>query len=681
MEEKVAIKINTFALGDSICAIPTINKLSEFYSKPITVFNDWSHLLIDHPSVSECKKLDDSTEGYLVHDTFEKFLANGREKKHNAIDIRQYHAWDIGISLTNDEMDCDLYCEKEKDIGISDYVIIHPSKTWESRTWDESKWQELTNGLISLGLKVVIIGNDNGQKEWNEDKKILELKNVHNIKGGINLINKTSIPELRWMMNHKAFCVITMDSGILHVAGTTDCNIIQLGSSLNYKLRAPYRNGKQDYKYQYIGGSCNIACASSLKYGLKEHGDIHGIPVLRNCQEKYDEFLCHPSVDNIIQGIMNIEGGHEIIKNNKSMDGNDIKISYLYSPKVEIVGDTNKTYNIEFIDKLSNEIIHESSIENNMWTACSREWHTNWIIKVNGMVMDEFDLENKTVHIELCSKSIGDTIAWAPYAIEFKKHYNCKVTLSTFHNDWFQDIPDYKDISFIKPGDGINAYTCYKIGWFKNLDNNNWDRKDLNKNPVNIIPLQQTATDALGLDYKEANYGVNLGKGKRPIKNKYVVFGPQATAGCKEWELGKWEELSKIFIDKGYKVVICSIVPYNIPNTINSNGSLEKTATYLKYADVFVGLGSGLSWLNWALGKHTYMINGFAEEGHEFKSKLTKITNDLCIKCWNDPIHTFDPNDWNWCPVYKGTDLQHICQKSITVDQVFNIIKTDLDIK
>ena len=89
---------------------------------------------------------------------------------------------------------------------------------------------------------------------------------------------------------------------------------------------------------------------------------------------------------------------------------------------------------------------------------------------------------------------------------------------------------------------------------------------------------------------------------------------------------------------------------------------------------MFIGLGSGLSWLNWALGKHTYMINGFVKEGHEFTSNLTKITNDLCIKCWNDPVHTFDPGDWNWCPVYKGTKLQHICQKSITSNQVFQIV-------
>tara|TARA_R110001599_G_scaffold7429_1_gene36335 strand:- start:84 stop:1052 length:969 start_codon:yes stop_codon:yes gene_type:complete len=317
LEDKIAIKMHTFALGDSISAIPTINKLSKIYERPITVFNDWSHLLVGHPSVLECKKFDDNSEGYLIHDTFQKGGIGNIDsicKKHNAIDIRQYHAWDLGISLTGGEMECDLYCEKEYDIGIDNYIIIHPSKTWDSRTWDEEKWQKLTDELVKSGLDVVIIGNDVGQKEYHSDKREMVLKNVWDIKGGVNLINKTTVPELRWMMNHKALCVITMDSGILHVAGTTDCNIIQLGSSIDYKLRAPWRNGNQNYKYKYVGGSCDIFCASNLKYGLIEHNDIHGIPPLGDCRENYDEFLCHSSVGDVLSNVLNIKEIKELLK-------------------------------------------------------------------------------------------------------------------------------------------------------------------------------------------------------------------------------------------------------------------------------------------------------------------------------------------------------------------------------
>jgi autotransporter strand-loop-strand O-heptosyltransferase len=125
-----------------------------------------------------------------------------------------------------------------------------------------------------------------------------------------------------------------------------------------------------------------------------------------------------------------------------------------------------------------------------------------------------------------------------------------------------------------------------------------------------------------------------------------------------------------------YDIVVLSGNEYKISYGLNVYGkSWDEVATYLHHAEAFIGLGSGLSWINWAIGKHTYMINGFVEEGHEFTSNLTKITNNICIKCWNDPVHVFDAGDWNWCPVYKGTERQHICQKSITPLQVFNSIK------
>ncbi len=100
--------------------------------------------------------------------------------------------------------------------------------------------------------------------------------------------------------------------------------------------------------------------------------------------------------------------------------------------------------------------------------------------------------------------------------------------------------------------------------------------------------------------------------------------------------------------------------------------------TLLIHADKFIGLGSGLSWMNWALGKHTYMINGFAKPGHEFTLNTTRIYNDnTCVFCWNDEVFTFNPADWDWCPVYKGTKKQHVCQRSITPKQVFEKLGFD----
>ena len=75
-----------------------------------------------------------------------------------------------------------------------------------------------------------------------------------------------------------------------------------------------------------------------------------------------------------------------------------------------------------------------------------RKYFTNWTIKINGEIYDRFDIKGKEVLISFESKSVGDTIAWAPYAVDFANKHNCKVILSTFHNSWFKGLEEYKDI-------------------------------------------------------------------------------------------------------------------------------------------------------------------------------------------------------------------------------------------
>jgi autotransporter strand-loop-strand O-heptosyltransferase len=358
---------------------------------------------------------------------------------------------------------------------------------------------------------------------------------------------------------------------------------------------------------------------------------------------------------------------------NRPKKKNEVIISYLEGPKVEILGEQKEEYFVEFIDKSTNEVKHSGTITNNMWISCNLKYYVPWIIKVDGKIIDEFSLENERVLISLESSALGDTIAWTPYAVDFMKKHNCKVILSTFHNKLFSGLKEYKDIEFVEPGTNVYCKAIYRFGWFKK--DGRWANFEKNKNQVNTIPMQQTATDILGLDFYELNYGVNLPKLKKPISGKYVVFAPNATSGCKEWVYEHWVSLSKMMMDLGYKVVTLTKHKFEMSQTINVWGeSLQTVANYLHHADIFVGLGSGLSWLNWALGKHTFMINGFSRDGHEFTTNVTRIyNNSTCIFCWNDEEFVFD-GGWDWCPVYKGTKKQHICQKSITPLQVFSSI-------
>lgn len=351
---------------------------------------------------------------------------------------------------------------------------------------------------------------------------------------------------------------------------------------------------------------------------------------------------------------------------------NEIKISYIDGPKVEIIGDIDEKYDIEFLDENDN-VIHKDTIKNNMWTLCSRKYYTKWKIKVNGSVVDEFNLTNKRVLIGLESKSIGDTVAWTPYAVEFAKKHNCKVILSTFHNSWFKGLDAYKDIEFIEPGNSTECYVVYRIGWMKG-ESGKWDKFDYYPNYPNTQPLQKTASDILGLEFKELNYGINFTLKPKSTKADYIVIAPESTTGCKEWPYDSWVVLSKMLRELGYTVVTLTSKPYNIKGNLNIHGkTLNESMDILYNAKFLIGLSSGLSWINWALGKQTVMISGFSQKDHEFLSNNIRIQNEhACNSCWNNVNFTFDPGDWDWCPIWKGTDKQHICEKSISPLTVFN---------
>ena len=136
------------------------------------------------------------------------------------------------------------------------------------------------------------------------------------------------------------------------------------------------------------------------------------------------------------------------------------------------------------------------------------------------------------------SKSLGDNIAWMPYAEEFRKKHDCKVVLSTFWNDLFEK--EYPDIEFIGRGEVVhNINGQHNIGWYQP-----WNPK-LNPNDFRTIPLQQTATDILGLDYREIKPKITIPDKPRTIEEKYVCIGMHSTCQSKYWNYPDgWQKIT-----------------------------------------------------------------------------------------------------------------------------------------
>lgn len=349
----------------------------------------------------------------------------------------------------------------------------------------------------------------------------------------------------------------------------------------------------------------------------------------------------------------------------------NFNLNFVENPFLEIIGESNETFDVRFYD--NEELIHQTNLKCNMWTKLNRQYYTKWRteVRLNDKIIfnNNLNLENKRVYIAIDSTSLGDNIAWMPYLEVFRKKHNCILIASTFKNKLFQN--EYPNITFIEPGTVVNnIYAMYKIGWFY----------DTNKEPEipNIIPLQKTATNILGLDFIEYKPRVTKPISNDKVEEKYITIAPHSTAGLKHWNNPNgWQETIDFLISNGFKVVNISKEGCDLKGVENpSDYSLEKTINLINGCEFFIGLSSGLSWLSWALDKRVIMISNFTEDNHEFITNCSRVTNkSVCNSCWNNTNYKFDKGDWNWCPKYKNTKKQFECHTSITSDMVIDEIK------
>lgn len=359
---------------------------------------------------------------------------------------------------------------------------------------------------------------------------------------------------------------------------------------------------------------------------------------------------------------------------------NNVLIHFINGPFVEIKGPNSAKYKVSFINNRTGQIIYSTIMDNNCWCRCSIEYFVEWkiVIHQNDVLWHEeiFNAKNKRVYIAFDSKALGDSLSWIPYVEEFRKKHNCELIVSTFMNDMF--INEYPDVEFVQPGLAVpNLYAMYSVGLFYNADNS------INsfKNPVDpkSVTMQRMCSDILGLEFKEIKPKVK----KRPVKKdeniKQVCIAIHGTAQPKFWNNSTgWQEVVNWLISRGYVVKLLSKEGDNymgnkLPVGIiqHPTGPIELVMDELKKSEAFIGIGSGLSWLSWALDVPTVLISGFSYKWAEMSDCIRiGAPEGKCEGCFNRL--RLDPGDWNWCPDHKGTDRQFECTRSITGQSVIN---------
>lgn len=299
----------------------------------------------------------------------------------------------------------------------------------------------------------------------------------------------------------------------------------------------------------------------------------------------------------------------------------------------------------------------------------------------------DYDAADRDVLIAIPAGTLGDTLAWLPYAIRFWQASGCRLTIAL----GAPLIPllqgTYPHIRFLTHAQvtaelADSFYATYWLGLF-------FRDTDCLMQPTDFrhVGLHRTAAYILGVDPAEEPLRLALPDSSRPIDEPYVCIAVQSSSQCKMWNnpFG-WHAVIAFLKQRGYRVVCIDQRPVygqglvwnHIPHGVEDETGdrpLAERARWLRHAAAFVGLSSGLSWLAWSMATPVVMISGFTHPTNEFTTPYRVINWHACNSCWNDPRHQFDHNDFLWCPRQKDTARQFECTRLITAEQVIAALK------
>jgi len=360
----------------------------------------------------------------------------------------------------------------------------------------------------------------------------------------------------------------------------------------------------------------------------------------------------------------------------------EIRVDFNDGPCVEIMENAD-LHRVVMLD--GNTIIHESEIQGNQWTRAHKKYYADWKLQVfrnnsKKVFEHKFDLKNKTVRINIDSKSLGDTLAWVPQIQRFaEQHPDSRIYVSQFWEGLF-DESAYPKLHFIDPESTVeNCYATYNIGYY--FDDTPWHHPT----DPRTLRLGQVATDILGIRYIEKRpFLTPVKNASRVVQQPYVCIGTASTAKCKHWLYPKgWQTIVDYVKQNGLETMVIQKEDTTLDRVNNQTGGkpITERIEQLSNCEFFIGLGSGLSWLAWAVGKPVVVIAGFSEPYTEFTQNCVRVINsDACTGCWNDTRYNFDRGDWNWCPRHKDTSREFECSKSITPEMVIHGLSTVMTI-
>lgn len=265
--EEVNILFNAGGLGDCIARMTVVKYLIKiypyvtFYIYVPDYFEDLAKNLVPEARIRIFSKAD---KQYNVKLGARKSDTESHSTLRSHLVDQAFHV------LADKQVDIEHknYCKlRTKSINIYNfklpekYVVITTGYTAIVREMKSKTVNELTDYIISKGYTPVFLGNKQTEIGLPGDHLLIKgnFPDAINYSKGIDLIGKTSLLEAGKIISESK-CIIGLDNGLMHLAGTTNAPIIGGFTTVEPKYRMPYRDNTLGKDFYPVVPDESLAC-------------------------------------------------------------------------------------------------------------------------------------------------------------------------------------------------------------------------------------------------------------------------------------------------------------------------------------------------------------------------------------------------------------------------------------
>jgi autotransporter strand-loop-strand O-heptosyltransferase len=374
----------------------------------------------------------------------------------------------------------------------------------------------------------------------------------------------------------------------------------------------------------------------------------------------------------------------------------DIRFDFNLGARVVLPGRTDGKWCVQLRDLDTGNILFRSENQG-AFVSSAKRYYVRFGIEVwalddaggaTPIFTHEYNARHRDVLIQFPIGTLGDILAWFPYAARFGAVHGCLLTCAMsgliipLLRDAYPEIRFVTHAQLAEQNLAETFYATYALGLFFDDTANIHQPTDFRH-----VGLHRTAGYILGVDPTEEAPRLGLQDAGRPIAEPYICIAVQSSTQSKNWtNPDGWREVVAFLKASGYRVICIDQKPVHgaglvwnhIPHGVEDETGdrpLAERVRWLRHAAAYIGLSSGLSWLAWAAGVPVVLISGFTHPTNEFSTPYRVINWHACNSCWNDPRERFDHHDFLWCPRHAGTPRQLECTRLITAAQVIQTLQ------